>query len=429
VLFLSHKPGAANVDAPLVCPITPALLDDAAVQGSGKGSAFHVVSDTPVSAYDIVPYGGAASYLPSATLLLPAPGWGTNYVMVTPRNDGSGSLWALIVADQNDTHVTVAPAQTLPAGGTLGEALADKVTTYTLNAGDIAQWLDASFNSTFDPTGTIVESDKPVGLWTGNTYLGVVSTTSPEGGFHDSAHQQIPHVKALGSEYVGAGIVTRLRTLAAESVPYRLLGVVSGTRLSWDPAPPPSAPTTLDIGQVAEFETTGLFSVNSQDKDHPFVLTQYMPGSPQSGTVEGCGTPPSVGLRCGLGDEDWVNLVAPQQYLRSYVFFTDPSYATTNLVLTRVRGGAGFLDVAVDCLGVIDGWEPVGSKGNYQVAKVDLTRGTRPIKDCVASRHLATSNGGFGVTVWGTDWASSYGYPAGGNLVPINSVVVPPEIR
>ena len=429
VLFLSHKPGATNVDAPLVCPVQPALLDDAAVQGSGKGAAFHVVSDTPVSAYDIVPFGGAASYLPSATLLLPAPGWGTNYVVLTPRNDGTGSLWALIVADKDDTHVTLVASQTLPGGEAVADAPAGQTTAYTLNAGETIQWLDANLNSTFDPTGTILQSDKPIGLWTGNTYLRVASATSPEGGFHDSAHQQIPHIKALGSEYVGAGIVTRLPSGEPESVPYKVLGVVSGTRLSWDPAPPPSAPTTLELGQVAEFETTEPFSVASQDGDHPFALTQYMPGSPLSGTVAGCSAPPSAGVRCGLGDEDWINLVAPEQFLRSYVFFTDPTYATTNLVLTRLRGDSGFSDVKVECLGVIDGWKPVGAAGKYEVAKVDLTRGTVPLKDCVTSRQSATSEGAFGVTVWGTDLASSYGYPAGGNQVPINQVVVPPIVR
>ena len=68
VLFLSHDPNSSNA-GPLTCPVPPALPQDAAVHGSGKGTAFHVVSDTPVSAYDLLPYGGASSYLPSGSLL------------------------------------------------------------------------------------------------------------------------------------------------------------------------------------------------------------------------------------------------------------------------------------------------------------------------------------------------------------------------
>jgi hypothetical protein len=31
--------------------------------------------------------------------------------------------------------------------------------------------------------------------------------------------------------------------------------------------------------------------------------------------------------------------------------------------------------------------------------------------------------------VWGEDYAASYAYPAGGNVTPINTVVVPPTTQ
>lgn len=431
VLFLSHKPGSSNADTSLECPVTPALLEDAAIQGPGKGSAFHIVTDTPVSAYDIVPYGGASSYLPSATLLLPAASWGTNYVAIAPRNDQTGSLWSLIVASEDHTQVKVAPRESLPGSASLASAPAGQVTTYSLNAGESIQWLDANFKPTIDPSGTIFQSDKPIGLWTGNTFLNVASATSPGGGFNDAAHQQIPHVKALGHEYVGAGVVTRLPSGDPESVPYRVMGVVDGTKLTWDPSPLNGAPATLGAGEIAEFETTQVFSVSSQDSEHPFAFTQYMPGTPRTpaGTVPGCSVAPSRASTCGLGDEDWVHLVSPQQFLQHYVFFTDPTYATTNLVLIRSKGERGFSDVAVECLGKIEHWLPVGSAGKYQVAGADLVRGSVPLGTCTGSRQAASSAGAFGIVVWGTDLASSYGYPAGGNLASINQVVVPPVLK
>jgi IgGFc binding protein len=258
-----------------------------------------------------------------------------------------------------------------------------------------------------DPSGAVFQSDKPVGLWTGNTFLSVASATSPQGGFHDSAHQQIPSVNELGTEYVGASIPTRLPSGQPESVPYRLLGVVDGTALSWESSAPVGAPLTLDQGQVADFETTRLFAVRSQDDEHPFALTQYMPGTPQTGTIDGCGAPPSEGLKCGLGDEDWINLMPAQQFLQRYVFFTDPTYATTNLAIVRTRGATGFEDVTVECLGLVDGWEPVGNGGKYEVSHTDLVRGNQALKNCATSRHVASSKGLFGLVVWGTDWAAS----------------------
>ncbi|MFT3768202.1 MAG: IgGFc-binding protein [Minicystis sp.] len=423
VLFLSHNPGVNNFSS-LECPVPPAVLADAAVEGSGKGHAFKVESDTPVQAYDILPYGGSHTFLPSATLLFPASAWGTNYEALTPHGS-NGSRWAAVVAAEDATTLTIAPATTLPGGGGIADAPQGQATQYTLNAGEILQWLDPNLNAAADPSGAVIQSDKPIGLWTGNTYLSAGSQTSPGGGAQDSAHQQIPHVKALGSEYVGAGVVTRLPSLAPESVPYRLMGVVDGTTLTWDPAPP-GAPTTLAAGQVVELETTQVFSVKSQDADHPFVFTQYLPGCPGN-TRPGCSGPPLFeGQMCGLGDEEWVNLLPPQQYLRKYVFFTDPTYGTTNLVIVRARGANGFADVSIACLGAVTGWMPVGTKGDYEYAHVDLVRGGTPLANCNTSRHVADSKGAFGITVWGTDWYSSYGYPAGGNLGTINEVVVTP---
>ncbi|NUQ72956.1 MAG: IgGFc-binding protein [Polyangiaceae bacterium] len=420
VLFLSHKPGAKHdFGTSLECPVQPALTADAAIHGSGRGSAFRVTLDTPVTAYDILPYGGAQSYLPSASLLLPWATWGTNYYTVAPHPQGNGALWALVVGAVNGTTLKVLPKNTLPGGGALGQAPAGQTTEFTINSGEMVQWIGA------DPTSTIFQSDQPIGVFSGTTYLSVATATSPSGGARDSAHQQSLPIGALGSEYVGGNLVTRLASLAPESVLYRLLGVVDGTTLEWDPGPPPGAPTTLAAGQVADFETSNLFSIRSQDGDHPFAMTQYMPGASDLGSRPGCNA--MYANNCRLGDEEWVFTLPPKQFLQHYVFFTDPTFATTNLVITRVKDANGFSDVSVECLGKISGWMPVGTGGQFEVAHVDLIRAGTPVTPaCNTSRHEATSKGAFGVTVWGTDYYSSYGYPAGGNVGMINTVVVPP---
>ncbi len=415
ILFLSHKPGANNLTS-LECPVPPALLQDTAVPGSGLGQAFHVTTTAPVSAYDINPYGGASTYLPSASLLFPATSWGTNHMSISPA-PGSGAMFTLVVAREDNTTIKVAPTNTLPGGGGQPDAPAGVTTEYILNAGQILQWSKPGNN--LDSSGSIFDSDKPIGLWTGNTYIGVKSATLGPGG-HDAAHQQIAPVKAMGNEYVGAGVVTRLADLTPESVPYRMVGVVVDTALTWDPAPPPGAPTTLIAGQIADFETTGLFTVRSQDPEHPFLFSQYMTGTGPV-TRPGC----SNGNGCGLGDEEWVSLLSAKQFQNRYVFFTDPTYATTNLVIVRAKEAGVFTDVTVECLGVVSGWMPVGAEGNYEVAHVDLERGNVPVAACGTSRHLAESDGPFGVVVWGTDTYSSYGYPAGSDVSKINEVMLP----
>src|SRR4029079_17022280 len=84
VLFLSSDPNSISPETgtPVTCPITPAVNASTVLPGSGTGEAFHITSDTPISAYDILPYGGADSHFPSAQLLFPTSAWGTNYVMI-----------------------------------------------------------------------------------------------------------------------------------------------------------------------------------------------------------------------------------------------------------------------------------------------------------------------------------------------------------
>lgn len=422
VLFLSHKPGAAHpIGTSLQCPVTPAVLADTAVHGSGRGSSFEVTSDTPITAYSILPYGGSVSYLPSASLLHPRTAWGTNYLAVSPHPELTGQLWLTLVGREDGTTVSLLPSANLVGGPNVPSAPPNVVTTVTLGAGEVVQWLGA------DPTGTILQSDKPVGAWAGSTYLYVATGTSLSGGGQDSAHQELLPVSSLGNSYVGGGVVTRIASMQPESVLYRIVGVVDGTSLTWDPALPFGAPSLLNPGQVVEFESSTYFSVTSQDGDHPFSMFQYMGGANDMDRPGCSPSPPVSGIPCGLGDEEWVTLLPPAQFLRRYVFFTDPTYATTNLVITRVKGPQGFSDVSIECLGTVTGFQPVGAAGALEVAHVDLYRGgVGAVPACATSRHVATSDGAFGITVWGTDYYASYAYPAGGNLGTINTVVVPP---
>jgi hypothetical protein len=216
----------------------------------------------------------------------------------------------------------------------------------------------------------------------------------------------IAPVRALGFEYVAPPFQSRIGS--PESVPYRIVGAVDGTTLSYDP-PQPAAPATLALGQSVLFEATGAFKVTSQDKDHPYFMGQVMPGA-------GC-----------QGDEDFVNLLPPAQWLRRYVFFTDYSYPTTNLVVVRTNTGNGFRDVNITCLGPLTNWQPIGSDGKYEITTVDLIRDGAPNGTCSNGPQTADSEAPFGLMVWGLSSCASYGYPAGGNASTINSVVIVPN--
>lgn len=411
VLFLSQDPTSVN-GGPLTCPITPAISQSggtavySGAASTGIGQGWHITTSYPVSAYDILPYGGASSYLPSAELLLPTSAWGTNYVTAGPQKS-SGPGWGQVIAAMDGTTVTITPSISLPGGGAVAAAPANTPTTYSLNAGQYVQWQDAG-----DMAGSVITSNNPVSFTGGTGYLCLSGATSSGGGC-DSGHQMIPPVSALGSEYVAMPYTTRRADLQEESIKYRFVGTTAGTTLTYDP-PVPSAPTSIGVGQVVEFEAVGPFKVTSQDVMHPFYVGQYM-----TGCFTTSGSRPGASGGC-LGDEEYVNLLPPAQWLTSYVFFTDPTYTTTTLTVTRK---APFEDVMIDCIGTVTGWTNVSGGTEYQVAHVDLQRDA-PIGSCTNGRHTATSAGAFNIMVWGLSNAASYAYPAGGNVGKINPVVV-----
>ncbi|HWB75925.1 MAG TPA: hypothetical protein VG755_13245, partial [Nannocystaceae bacterium] len=119
--------------------------------------------------------------------------------------------------------------------------------------------------------------------------------------------------------------------------------------------------------------------------------------------------------------------------LEGYVFFMDPSYPEGSIVLVRAREQGAFADVELDCLGIVDGWQPVG---DYEWTRVSMMTGDyQPVGACSTGRHVIESDGPFGLWVWG--WGSpatsvftenrSYGYPGGMNVRSINDVVIDPE--
>lgn len=135
----------------------------------------------------------------------------------------------------------------------------------------------------------------------------------------------------------------------------------------------------------------------------------------------------------GYGDSDIVRVVPTGQYLDRYVFFTDPSYPETNLVVTRMKGPNGYDDVTLDCAGTLGGWTDLDA--THQFTRIDLVRHDfQPQGKCDNGRHEMTSKATFGLTVWG--WGSpetgsytgyvSYGYPAGENVKKLTDVIVPP---
>ena len=79
VVFLTQATSGTIRSTFIACPGEAIVKEPGGIDGTGRFDAFEIKSSVPVSAYSMYPYGGANSYLPSATLLLPVASWGTGY--------------------------------------------------------------------------------------------------------------------------------------------------------------------------------------------------------------------------------------------------------------------------------------------------------------------------------------------------------------
>ncbi len=399
------------------CPKTVATATDTSAAGTQVTSAFHITADRPVVLYDIFPYGGGSSAVASATLLLPTSAWDNNYVATAAWSEtGFGNPWIAFVAQQDNTVISIVPTNDIVGGTGVVADSKNKLGTYTLSTGQLLRLQQPN-----DLTGSIVQSNYPIGSWGGH------GCTNLEQPACDGMHQQIPPVKALGHEYVASRYRNRLSTYD-EAPPWRFVGAVDGTTLTYDP-PQTGAPTTLNQGQMVEWDAKGPYVVRSQDALHPFFFGAHMTGC--------FSLPGNYGSPVGCaGDPEFVDVIPPDQYLANYIFFTDPTYPETNLVFVRKKGSDNqFHDVTLDCAGVLTGWQNVDAAGTYQFTRADVQTGDfAKVGSCDNGRNSAHSDVPFGLTVWGwgTNKASvfseacSYAYAAGASVQPINTVVIPP---
>jgi hypothetical protein len=395
IVFLNQwAPGQGQFKVPCPAGVQAAIeTEDSVIHGTAISNAFEIKTSVPAVVYDIYPFGGAVSFISSATLLLPTTAWDTNYVATTMAGGSTFPPGIDLVAQQDGTEITLLPKTNITAAGGVAGATANSPVTYKINKGQTVHIMEHSDGSGVDLTGSVIQSNFPVGVW----------------GEHFCMTQPEPPK-------------------------WRIVGAVDGTKLTYDP-PVPSAPPTLTKGQLLEFDAPEAFHVRAQDDQHPFYLAAHRPGGDCDSAHQQIPPVKALGfdyvavaneaVDYSVGGPETVNVVPPAQFLPSYVFFSDPTYGYTEIAVTRVKGSGGkFEDVELDCLGNVSGWQPVGTSGKYEYAHVPLRRGGAAQGACDNGRHQMKSAVPFGITVWGYDSASSYAYPAGASVKAINTVVV-----
>lgn len=430
IVFVSHdRTYSANRDW-TGCPtgIKPIFEKDHAILGTGIGHAVIARTDVPVSVYSVSPYGAAADWLPSGTLVLPTTSMRKNYVVASSwggSNDrfGYGELAKAplvntgelgrptlqIVATEDDTSIDLLPRVAVIGGRGVHSSAANEVANYKLKRGEVLQFVQNN-----ELVGSVLESTKPVAVFGGNTCMNVPSGITA----CDSDNKQIPPLSAWGHEYAVVTAPNRSAVLKGgrptqrDPRVIRLVAAANDTQLVYEPAMPAGAPASLEAGQLARFFADESFVVRSQDAAHPFYVAALMAGAQVADS---------------LGDPETAISVPTDQWLDSYVFFTDPSYKFSLVTVARRKSNGAFQDVTLDCAGTISDWQSIND--DYEWASVSLTRfgrpQTYPAGTCTDGTHRIHSQGPFSVSVWGLSSYASYSYPGGMGLRPVTQLHVP----
>ncbi|MCX4247527.1 IgGFc-binding protein [Paraliomyxa miuraensis] len=359
--------------------VMPGENHTAPFSGMGNNVAFRVSSDSPVTAMQINPIGGAPSFVPDASMLLPINALGQAYYGM---GYGAGGFVIAVATQDGTTLNTDAGMQVL-----------DAFDVYTFSIGD--------------PTGFFVGSDKPVAVFSGSSCVNV-----PAGaGWCDHVEEAVIPLAAWGTSYVAARHPQREPMLSPpiEPVYWRVIAGVDNITIDVDPPGivPGDQISLAAAGDWTEVSSTQSFVLDAPN-DKPFMVVQYMAGGSTVFNATSCTPGPAV------GDPYMMQMVPTEQWLTSLPFLTDTSYARDFVLLVRETG----TQVELDCLGLVDASHFTAIPGTpYEVGSVQLDNdGMGGEGSCTDGQQFMTSSNPVGVLVGGYDCAASYGYPGGLSL-------------
>ncbi len=382
-------------------------LNQAARANTYGGQSYRVSSDVPITAYQFNPLDNTVQVFSNdASLLFPTPVLDTDYTAVTadalllstdtePQGDNAGAFVS-IVATEDGTSVDLFATWGLYAGDTT-EVLLDRGEVFTavsVGSGGGAGAGDGNLS------GSRVVADKPVAVFAGN-----VATIEPNPGMccADHVEQQMLPLVAWGDSYLATPPPSPSAPGQVVAAGYRITGSFDGTQLTYSPAPPPGAPTSIDAGQTVRFQSNLPFSVTSNDDQRPFAVTQFLLSSQALGGAN------------NQGDPAMISLPAAAQYQEDYIFLVPGGYASNYVTVIREQGASVTRDgISVDAAG----WAPLGLLDGvgYEYVHLGVQTGS----------HSISSDAPCGIISVGYDQDVSYGYPGGSGLEVISEPPPPP---
>ena len=355
------------------------------VTGIAEGRAFHITSDVPIVATQFNPVGGAKAFSTDASLLLPTHTLGqTYYHMAWDQGSGAGSTLD-VVATKDNTIITITAAVDVLAGTNGMPALKAGVPKQLppLARNDYVQ-ISLTGN---DLTASKIEANAPIAVFGGHSCAHVPNNTIDG---CDHLEEQIFPTATWGTHFVAGRAAPR----GTEQMTWRVLGD-EDTTLTFDPPVSGGANVELPAGEFVQFTADGDFEITAT---RPVLVAGYLHGC-EDADLDDC-----------PGDPSMVLVVPTEQWASDYVFLVDHSYTNNTVKLVRPTGEP----VDIGCLAGDPEWTAVTPKYESAVVTFNGDNG------CSPGTNTATSELPFAITVVGEANITSYAYPGGLQLKPIN---------
>ncbi|MCA9706700.1 MAG: IgGFc-binding protein [Myxococcales bacterium] len=374
------------------------------------GGVHRVESNSPIVAYLHAPLAIDAGM--DSSMLLPETTAGRHYVVfsyfdTTAYLDQGRPSWFEIVALEDFTTVTWTPTVITAGNGVnIGKTEAGvQSMPLAMNRFDTARVAASKDQLEDEPdlrdvSGTLIESDKPILVWSGNRCARVPMREMPVQGHCDPLQELLLPIDYWGERYIAAAspqrgnerhywrVYSGYDDVTVTTEPQVLdedlctnTGTMDG---SWDG----TGCTLAHRGSFFELSVpqgTHFFIQGDRPNNQPaaFMPVQYLQSAFVSGEPSGESTT--------LGDPSMVQSVPVEQFLSRYVFSTGRNYPFNYVQIIRQRNSAAvYLDDGNATISIPDGeFMPVNQ--TYEVANYEIDEGT----------YIVESNVPFGIVQMG----------------------------
>ena len=428
-----------------------------------SSNAFKIDSSAPIIAYQFNPLSNAGVFSNDASLLVPAQALttdasnlrGASYMVMgwpqtiatssNPKENFGEDLRAFltIVGTREKTSVKVVLSAAI-VGDKAGKVKAAKkgdTLLFTMGPYDVMNLETGGFNADF--TGTRVEADKPVAVFSGSEASDVPDFTdlTTRKCCADHMEQQLFPLTTFGKVFIA--LTTPLRTEAlfkagatitvnkSEKEYFRVLSTGEQTKVTTNL--PGFTSLSVPRGQVKRLDADRDFTIQSTE---PISVGQFVAGQDEAGIPS---TLPG-------GDPSFILLPPVEQYRKDYLFLTPDKYSFDFILVAAPKEAKVTLDgrpLKAGCDATLGRKLccQVGTVGKVRlVAEISETEfisykcqlsfptvqmGKVPPDNLLPGDqndgvHRLKADRAVGLVVYGFDAYVSYGYPGGTDLALIN---------